>query len=400
MKVRKIIYTFVFLLMMMPAMAQKKEINTARNWIKSGKNFDKAEQSMMTLLNDSANRNNEKIWSVLFESLRKQYAAVNEKFYLKQKYDTVALFDIASRMFTVMASYDSIDAMPGKDGKINPQYRKDDSALLNSLRPNLYNRGLFFIRKQNFPTAYNFFDQYIETANQPLFAAYRYAEKDKHLPEAAYWAVYCAYKMKDTKKTLHHTYLALKDTAHYEMMLQYLAATYYQEGDTTRMLETLKEGFKRYPLSAFFYPHLIDHYSKKQQWNEILDLTNEALRKDSLNERFLLAKSSVLLNLGQYKASYQISQNLLARNDSLVEANLNAGLALFNQGVGIDKIAVKTASQRRDILKYYRQALPYIEMYRKRCPDRKDKWALPLYTIYLNLNMGKQFDEIDKILKQ
>ena len=182
MKVRKIIYTFVFLLMMMPAMAQKKEINTARNWIKSGKNFDKAEQSMMTLLNDSANRNNEKIWSVLFESLRKQYAAVNEKFYLKQKYDTVALFDIASRMFTVMASYDSIDAMPGKDGKINPQYRKDNSALLNSLRPNLYNGGLFFIRKQNFPTAYNFFDQYIETDNQPLFAAYRYAEKDKHLP--------------------------------------------------------------------------------------------------------------------------------------------------------------------------------------------------------------------------
>ena len=75
--------------MTMPAMAQKKEINTARNWIKSGKNFDKAEQSMMTLLNDSANRNNEKIWSVLFESLRKQYEAVNEKFYLKQKYDTV-----------------------------------------------------------------------------------------------------------------------------------------------------------------------------------------------------------------------------------------------------------------------------------------------------------------------
>ena len=400
MKVRKIIYTFGFLLMTMPAMAQKKEINTARNWIKSGKNFDKAEQSMMTLLNDSANRNNEKIWSVLFESLRKQYAAVNEKFYLKQKYDTVALFDIASRMFTVMASYDSIDAMPGKDGKINPQYRKDNSALLNSLRPNLYNGGLFFIRKKNFPTAYNFFDQYIETANQPLFAAYRYAEKDKHLPEAAYWAVYCAYKMKDTKKTLHHTYLALKDTAHYEMMLQYLAATYYQEGDTTRMLETLKEGFKRYPLSAFFYPHLIDHYSKKQQWNEILDLTNEALRKDSLNETFLLAKSSVLLNLGQYKKSYQISKNLLARNDSLPEASLNAGLALYNQGVDIDKIAVKTASQRRDILKYYRQALPYIEMYRKRCPDRKDKWALPLYTIYLNLNMGKQFDEIDKILKQ
>ena len=30
----------------------------------------------------------------------------------------------------------------------------------------------------------------------------------------------------------------------------------------------------------------------------------------------------------------------------------------------------------------------------------KDQWALPLYTIYLNLNMGKEFDEIDKLLNQ
>ena len=28
------------------------------------------------------------------------------------------------------------------------------------------------------------------------------------------------------------------------------------------------------------------------------------------------------------------------------------------------------------------------------------KWAFPLYTIYLNLNMGKEFDEIDKIMKK
>ena len=400
MKVLKIIYTLLLLLTMMPVMAQKKEINMARSWVKAGNNLDKAELSMMTLLKDSANRTNEKIWGILFESLRKQYASGNEKLYLKQKYDTTSLFNIASRMFTVMASYDSIDALPDKNGKVNPKYRKDNSAMLNSLRPNLYNGGLFFIRKQNYASAYQLFNQYIETAHQPLFAAYRYTEKDKRLPEAAYWSVYCAYKLKDTKKTLHHTYLALKDTAHYEMMLQYLAATYRLEGDSVRMLETLKEGFSRYPHSAFFYPHLIDYYSKKQQWGEALALTNDALKKDSLNERFLLAKSSVLLNLGQYKESYQISKSLLQRNDSLTEANLNAGLALFNQGVDLDKTPTTSSHQRRDFIKFYRQALPYLEKYRKFCPDRQDKWALPLYTIYLNLNMGRQFDEIDKLLKQ
>ncbi len=399
MKVVKVIYTLVFLLVMSSAMAQKKEISIARNWVKSGNNLDKAEQSMLTLLKDSANRKNEKVWNILFESLRKQYASGNEKLYLKQKYDTASLFNIASRMFTVMASYDSIDALPDKNGKVNPQHRRDNGNLLNSLRPNLYNGGLFYIRKQDFASAYHFFDQYIETARQPLFTAFHYTEKDKRLPEAAYWAVYSAYKMKDPQKTLHHTYLALKDTAHYEMMLQYLAATYQLEGDSARMVETLKEGFSHYPLSTYFYPHLINYYSETQQWHEALSLTDEALQKDSLNESFLLAKSSILLNLGDYKASYRISQSLLARNDSLAEANLNAGLALFNQGVDIDKEPATTARRRRDILKFYHQALPFLEKYRKQCPDRQDKWALPLYTIYLNLNMGKQFDEIDKLLK-
>ena len=57
-----------------------------------------------------------------------------------------------------------------------------------------------------------------------------------------------------------------------------------------------------------------------------------------------------------------------------------------------------SSKQRAATLKYYKEALPYLEKYRAMRPDRKDKWALPLYTIYLNLNMGKEFDEIDKLM--
>jgi hypothetical protein len=44
--------------------------------------------------------------------------------------------------------------------------------------------------------------------------------------------------------------------------------------------------------------------------------------------------------------------------------------------------------------------MPYLQKYRTMAPDMQDQWALPLYTIYLNLNMGKEFDEIDKLLNQ
>lgn len=45
------------------------------------------------------------------------------------------------------------------------------------------------------------------------------------------------------------------------------------------------------------------------------------------------------------------------------------------------------------------KALPYLEKFRKMEPGAQEKWALPLYTIYLNLNKGKEFDEIDRLMK-
>ena len=65
-----------------------------------------------------------------------------------------------------------------------------------------------------------------------------------------------------------------------------------------------------------------------------------------------------------------------------------------------DKNLKQSNKQRLQIQSDYKKALPYLEKYRKMMPDKKDQWALPLYTIYLNLNMGKEFDEIDKLLNQ
>ena len=53
---------------------------------------------------------------------------------------------------------------------------------------------------------------------------------------------------------------------------------------------------------------------------------------------------------------------------------------------------------KKEITEVYRQALPYMEKYRALAPDEKKKWAPALYRIYLNLNMGKQFEEIDRII--
>jgi len=183
-------------------------------------------------------------------------------------------------------------------------------------------------------------------------------------------------------------------------MLQYLAETYKQDHDTARYVDALKEGFQKYPKFPFFFPRLVEYYSDQGQLDRAMEVCNQGLAVDSASEVFLFAKSTVLLNSGKYDECIAICDRLLAKNDSLTDAYLNAGLAYYDKAVELDKHLKAFDKRKQQILDYYKKAMPYLQKYRVLAPEEKDKWALPLYTIYLNLNMGKEFDEIDKLLKR
>lgn len=396
--IKKFIFPMMLAFVVTTCMAQKKEISQARANVKAGNNLENAENSMKKLLEDSANAGNKKIWLTMFDAIKKQYDQGNEKLYLKQQYDTASLFNIAHRLFTGMERFDSIDAKLDKNGKVRPEYRKKHSELLNTLRPNLFQGALFYIRKEKYAEAYECLSTYIDCANAPLFRDYKYSEKDTLMSKAAYWATYCGYKLKDPRKTLHNTYLALKEKSHIEPMLQYLAATYMLESDTLRFLKALNEGFNRYATNPYFYSQLIDYHSSNGEWDEALNITEKAMKANADKKELLIVKSTILLNLLRYDDCLQLCDTLLADNDSLPVANLNAGLACFNKAVSMD-VRGKRNSLKKNILQLYAKAMPYLEKARVLLPDEKDKWALPLYTIYLNLNKGKEFEEIDKLIK-
>lgn len=378
---------------------QRKEIGQARDNIKKNTDLDNAEQLMTNLLKDSTNRDNNRIWTTLFRVLEKKYDQGNEKLFLKQEYDTTSLFVLCRRMFDTWHTIDSVNALPQNKHKLNGHFVDRNVELLNEYRVNLFNGGIYFISKDRFPDAYSFFDTYINCAQQPYFYRYKYNETDKNIPQAAYWAVYCAYKMKDNKAVLKNTYLALKDTAHYKYMLQYLAETYKSEDDTTRYVQALSDGFDKYPRYPFFFIRLIDYYSSNNQLDKAMTITDRALKVYSTSIMFRLTKSSLLLNVGKYSECITLADSLIAQNDSLSGAYLNAGLAYYNMAVKANVNVKVSQKNKSKILSYYKQSLPYMQRYRQLEPEEKSKWGVPLYTIYLNLNMGKEFDEIDNLLR-
>ena len=376
------------------ALAQKKELSQARTILKSKRGVEQAEQLMTKLLKDSANRQDKRIYAVWYESVLMQYQAVNEKLYMKQRQDTAQFFELTRRLFNVAEALDSLDMRPDRKGRVDPEYRKENAEQLMKFRPNLFVASTYFVRKSDFKKAYDFMEAYMDCARQPLFTGYHLDSLDERMPEAAYWATYSGYRMNDPVLTLRYRHLALRDTARAEYTLQYMSEARRQLNDDSLYMETLREGFRRYPTNSYFFPRLMDYYTARGDNAEALNVVNRALEVNDSSMLYLYAKSTVLFNMGRYDESIALSDTLIARNDSMPDPYYNAGTAYLNKALKLHPLR-----EKKQLKLTYQKARPYMERYRQLAPDQKQKWGPALYRIYLNLNMGRQFDEIDQLMK-
>ena len=298
----------VLLLDVCPARAQKTKVRTirqelsqARTYLKQrNRNYAQAEQLMTKLLKDTANRDDERIYAVLLDAVKGQYDQANERLYLKQKQDTAAFFNLNRRLFTIAETLDSLDMRPDRKGRSITEYRQKNAVMLNSHRPNLYNAGTFFTRKNNWSEAYNHLSTYLDCGWQPLFSSYKYTENDPRMPEAAYWATFSGYKLNDAAKTLQYNAIARRDSAHADFLLQFTAEAYRWQKNDSAYIATLEEGLQRFPFFTYFFPRLIDAYTAKGQYEKALALTDSTLARCDTCDIFLFAKSSVLLKMERW----------------------------------------------------------------------------------------------------
>ena len=392
----RLLALFVSLMLFTPIFAQKKEISQARSNIKSRSNLESAELSMRELLKDSANRRNIKIYQTLADAIKTQYEVANEKFYLKEAVDTALFFNTVRKMFLAYQSLDSVDMQPDSKGRVKLKYRKKNSEYLSRYRPNLFNGGIYFVRHKNFDSAYSMMDSYIDCKRQPLFSDYVDNNIDSLYSSAAFWTMYCGVKLSRPDSILKYSDLALSNKKYRRRVLVYMAEAFLMRGDTSNYVNTLQRGFSENKKSRFFFTRLMDYYSNSNMLDSAMSVVETALRSDSNNTLFLFAKSNMLLNMGKYIDCISISDSLIARNDTLPDVYLNAGVSYINLALSLENIT--KSDSRKKMLSYYRKALPYMEKYRALVPDDKERWAPYLYNIYLKLNMGRKFEEISSIL--
>ena len=384
----------------------KKELDTAKGRLKSRKDLEKSETSLRNILKDSASMNDIRVHSMLYDVVKLSYLAGNEKLFLKEKYDTAQLFSIAHRMFLVANKLDSVDAIPNKKGVVRMSYRRPHAQFLQQYVNNLYSGVVYFVNKRKWEDAASLAGTYLSLPDWPLFSDTKLPFDSLKHAHSSYLALLSNYRLKKYDKAKEYEEVALKYTPRYELCLICLASMAEQQKDTTAYLNYLTKGLESFPKSRYFATHLLEYYSSKQLINSVLNVTDKVLDADSLNAISLMARQTIALSRGQYDECIKQGMKMLSYRDSIfngrdsvliADVNYNIGVAYYNQAVELSEATTKLKSRNKKAKEIYKLCMPYMETYRKLRPEAIEKWKPILYNVYLNLNLGKQFTEIENL---
>ncbi len=374
----------------------KADITNARLAIKNSKDLEKNEANLRKYLQDSQFDNNLDVRAALFDVIKKEYDVNNEKAYLKQKLDTAAFMKTICRLFIVAEHLDSIDAKPNSKGVVAPEYRKKHAAILTPYRKNLLSGGQYFFAHKDWQETWNTLTLYLDCTKQPLFDGQTL--DTAHDITVAYMLCVSAAQMNDIDKAKLYANDAEKYEHSREATIQMMAELCYAHKDTASYSIYLRKGFRDYPKSKYFFPHLIDYYADREEYANALKYANRAVMKDSTNTLFLMAQHSMMMALNDYDNALVTGIKLLAKNENIPMANYNVGYIYYLRAQKALTVGNKPYRQRiKDAQKQYRLCQPYMERYRQLAPDDISRWRPVLYDVYLNLNLGKEFTEIEHL---
>lgn len=398
------------------AKALKAEIKAANKILREAQgqlnavdgNIDQANALIESAIANKHTASNPDTWYTAGKIQEKIYNKENEKMYLQQAYDQAKFFGSLSKMFDYFLTCDSLEQIPDAKGKVVAKYRPEITDLLSRIRINLVSGGVTYFNENNNEKAFELFSKYIDVADAPMFAALNYAETDSLMHEIAYYATLAGLKMEDYHKALKYVDLAMKKEDVAQKAIEYKAMSYINLGDTVNWINALKEGVEKYPAVEYFYSNLISYYNTNGDTKDLVAFADEMLAKNPL-PIFRFVKGYVYQNQKEYDKAVEEYKICIEQDPGYTGAYRNLGICYCQMAQDLSDAAstldIKSKAykaKKEEINAYYKLALPIYEHLRKiddgSDPDVKNAWTNGLYTCYYMLNMGKEFEEIEKLM--
>jgi tetratricopeptide (TPR) repeat protein len=429
---KRVLFSMALMLIAGMTYAQEKNVKEAKS-IANGASpktadFEKAESLMNEALVNPETKDNPETWNIAGLVQKRWNEEERKKPILKQAFDTLKFYNTSLDMCKYYLKCDELAQIPNEKGKIKNKYRKPNTeAIKAELGGNggLYGGGVYAYNDRKDPQlALKFFGGYIDISTDPMLESLNLVQTDTILPLMAYYASLAAMQVKDYKAVLKYAPYAQKDKENAQDATIYISTALKELGDTAQWINSLKEGMKKYPSNTFFSGSLIDYYINKNKSEEAMRFTDELLANDPQNTFYLYVKGLLYRNeysnfknennadaaeealnnaAKYYKQTVDLDpDNKQIPDNAVVYSELGLVYSLqaqdFSEKATSDINNPKYATDQATMKNFYEEAKNAYEKARELSPDNKDLWLNGLHRVYYNLNMGEQFEEMDKML--
>lgn len=403
---KRVFSSMVLLMAFSFIFAQEKNVKEAKSIANETKpDFAKAEQLINEAINSSETKADPATWDVAGFIQKRINEKQMENAYLRKPYDTLTVYNSILKMYEYYLKCDELAQIPNAKGKIKNKYRKANANSMLMERPNLINGGIQYFNMDKNADALKFFAVYVESASYPMLADKELAKNDTLLPQIAYYATLAADRIGNKDAVIKYAPSALRDKDGGKFAMQLLADAYKAKGDTAKWIKSLEEGIVKFPGNDYFFANLVDYYNSSNQASKAMEFADNMLAGDPNNKLYLYVKAYLYHNMKDYDKAIEFYKKAIEIDAEYAEAYSNVGLAyLMKAQEYADKSTTdindpKYAEAQKAIKKIYGEAKPYYEKARALKPEQKDLWLQGLYRVYYNLNMGPEFEEIDKLMK-
>ena len=403
---KRVLFSMVLLLAAGFTFAQEKSVKEAKSIANDVKpDFAQAEKLINEALNNAETKDNAETWDVAGFIQKRINEKEMENAYLRKPYDTLKVYNSALNMCKYYFKCDELAQIPNEKGKIKNKFRRSNSAAILAARPNLINGGIQFFNLDKNKEALDFFATYVDIAINPMFEKENLLQTDTVLPQIAYYASLAAAKMEDYPSVLKYAPYAKEDKEVGKYAMEFISTALKAQGDTVKWIASLKDGIQKYPEHSFFFGHLIDYYSNNNKFDEAMQFADDMLAKDHNNTFYLYVKGYLYHNMKDYEKAIEFYNKTIEVDPNYAEAYSNLGLIYclqaqdFSEKATTDVNNPKYKEDQATLKVFYEKARPNYEKARELKPEQKDLWLNGLYRVYYNLQMGPEFDEIEKLMQ-